>query len=270
MKPLLVILPVLLAASGSTPVGSVPMNDPAYEPVKEKLVRQGVPPAFVDRTFASDRIAVEPGVVTRFQKPYEKKPYAVYRKLFLTPERVQRGARFYHRHETLFRSVERQYGVDPYLLLSIIGVESNFGEHHEDYSVFNALYTVVHEIPRKSDWAVQQLVEFLLYCYRDDQDPHALYGSYAGAFGYGQFIPSSFNHYAVDFNGNGKREPYNWDDTVASVANYLRQNGYRRGENLFSRQSSAGKAVWAYNHSENYVRAVLEFRQLLMDQINGK
>ncbi|NOZ75127.1 MAG: lytic murein transglycosylase B, partial [FCB group bacterium] len=137
-------------------------------------------------------------------------------------------------------------------------------KHHADFSVFNALYTVIHRMPHKADWARKQLAEFLLFCYQDEVDPHTVYGSYAGAFGYGQFIPSSFNGYAVDFDGDGRREPYEWEDTIGSVANYLRKNGYRPGERQFTRKSSAGKAVWAYNHSENYVRAVLEFREELM------
>jgi membrane-bound lytic murein transglycosylase B len=218
----------------------------------------------VDQVFSSDQIAIREGVVRRFQKPYEKKPYTVYRKLFITNDRIFRGRKFYHENQSLFQAVADSFNVDPILILSIIGIESNFGKNHKDYLVFNALYTVVHRLPKKADWARNQLVEFLLYCYKDNLDPLSIYGSYAGAFGYGQFIPSSFNGYAVDFDRNGVRDPFDWYDTVGSVANYLRKNGYHPGETRFARDSSAGKAVWAYNHSENYVRAVLEFRDELL------
>ncbi|MFQ6613230.1 MAG: lytic transglycosylase domain-containing protein [Fidelibacterota bacterium] len=245
-----------------------PVNDSAYESVRDILAQKGVPETFVAAAFASSRIAVEEGVVRRFKKPYEKKPYATYRTLFLTPPRIERGQKFYQHNQKLFQAVADSFGVDPVLLLSIVGIESNFGEHHEDFSVFNALYTIIHRIPGKADWARNQLVEFLSFCYRDHIDPHTVFGSYAGAFGYGQFIPSSFNGYAVDFDGDGRVEPFGWEDTIGSVANYLRKNGYRPGETRFHRKSSAGKAVWAYNHSENYVRAVLEFREELLKRLD--
>ena len=90
-------------------------------------------------------------------------------------------------------------------------------------------------------------------------DAHAWFGSYAGAFGLVQFMPSSANAFAVDFDGDGKRRLFEWPDALGSAANYLARNGYRAGE-PFTPGSAIGRAVYAYNHSENYVRVVLELR----------
>ncbi len=261
------IFAFLIIWSAAPGPGKSATNDPGYAPIREVLIKKGLPSSYLDQVFTSNKIKVQEEVAERFRKPYEKKSYAEYRKLFVTDKRISHGSKFYGEHKKDLQAVADSFNVDPVLILSIIGVESNFGTHHEDFSVFNALYSVIQLLPQKADWAQNQLVEFLLYCYKDKMDPHSIYGSYAGAFGYGQFIPSSFNGYAVDFDRNGIRNPYDWQDTFASVANYLRKNGYHAGEKTFSRKSSAGKAVWAYNHSTNYVRAVLELRAALKKAI---
>lgn len=84
------------------------------------------------------------------------------------------------------------------------------------------------------------MAEYLAYCYQDQVDPHDIYGSYAGAFGYGQFIPSSFNSYAVDFDGDGVRQPFDWPDVFGSVANYLIRNGYPKMSNDFTTSGKVG------------------------------
>ena len=126
-------------------------------------------------------------------------------------------------------------------------------------------------MPKRSRWAKKELIEFLVYCYNDKLHPHEIYGSYAGAFGYGQFIPSSFNHYAVDFNGDGKRQPYEWTDVVGSVANYLAKNGYPVNKSGLSREDlekKIYKSVYSYNHSDNYVKAVLKLQEELEKAIS--
>lgn len=121
-------------------------------------------------------------------------------------------------------------------------------------------------MPKRARWAKNELVEYLSYCYHDKIHPHEIFGSYAGAFGYGQFIPSSFNHYAVDFNGDGKRQPYEWTDVMGSVANYLVKNGYPANKSGLSGddiEKKTYKSVYSYNHSDNYVKAVLKLQEEL-------
>ena len=97
--------------------------------------------------------------------------------------------------------------VDAVLILSIVGVESNFGRHKGKFTVFNSLYTQIAKMPGRSKWAQKELIAYLAFCYKDNIPPHSIKGSYAGAFGYGQFIPSSFNTYAIDGYSDGVRQP---------------------------------------------------------------
>lgn len=241
--------------------------DASFRDLIEKIAPIEIPASFIDFTFSSNKVKIHDEIVERFNHPAERLSYRDYQRLFINDGRIRKGIQFYTTNKSLISAVADSFGVDPYLLLSIVGVESNFGSHHAEYSVFNSLYTVYHRLPRKASWAVRQLAEYLAYCYQDQVDPHDIYGSYAGAFGYGQFIPSSFNSYAVDFDGDGVRQPFDWPDVFGSVANYLIRNGYPKMSNDFTTSGKVGRSIWAYNHSENYVRAVLELRQELKKTI---
>ena len=120
-------------------------------------------------------------------------------------------------------------------------------------------------MPRRSKWAKKEMIEYLLYCYKDGISPHSILGSYAGPFGYGQFIPSSYNAYAIDGNDDGVRKPYDWADVFASIGNYLIKNGYPATDP--TNQEKIYKSVYAYNHADNYVKAVIELRNELEKSI---
>lgn len=247
------------------------IDDPVYEMIKENAIENGVPDYFLREAFQNDAIKIHEIIPKRFATPYEKKSWEEYQKLFVTSKRIEKGKAFFLAHRTTFSNVSETFGVNPYLILSIVGVESNYGSHHKQFSVFNSLYTQISEMPKRSRWAKKELIEFLVYCYNDKLHPHEIYGSYAGAFGYGQFIPSSFNHYAVDFNGDGKRQPYEWTDVVGSVANYLAKNGYPVNKSSLSREDfekKIYKSVYSYNHSDNYVKAVLKLQEELEKAIS--
>jgi len=241
-------------------------DDAIYLSIREDAIKKGVPDHFLKEAFQDDAIEVHHIIPKRFATPYEKKSWEEYRALFVTRKRIDKGKVFYQTHKETIERAADQYGVSSFLILSIVGVESNYGSHHKQYSVFNSLYTQISEMPKRSKWAKKELIEFLSYCYNDKIHPHEVFGSYAGAFGYGQFIPSSFNNYAVDFNADGKRQPYEWPDVMASIANYLTKNGHPkkgREQTPEEMKSKIYKSVFAYNHSDNYVRAVLELRDEL-------
>ena len=122
-------------------------------------------------------------------------------------------------------------------------------------------------MPKRANWASKELAEFLIYCFNDHLDTQEIGGSYAGAFGYGQFIPSSFNRFSVDFNGDGIRQPYNWPDVLGSIANYLRRNGYQPNSTNRERSGDVWKAIYAYNHADNYVMAILELSQIIQGRV---
>ena len=170
------------------------------------------------------------------------------------------------KNKDLILKVSKTYDVDPFIILSIAGIESNYGKHYKGFTVFNSLYTQIHDMPKRAKWASRELASYLEYCYKDGVDPQSIEGSYAGAFGFGQFIPSSFNRFSVDFDGDGVRRPHDWPDVLGSIANYLIKNGYNPGSENYKKDGDIWKSVWAYNHSDNYVMAVLGLTEKIRER----
>ena len=234
-----------------------------YGRVFNQLEKQNIPPQFLEGFFNHPEIDIDDGIIRRFHRPAEKLSYERYRKIFVTDQRIKEGVNFYSQNKALFDTVYAEFGVDPFLLVSLAGVESKYGTHAKTHLVFVALHTVIHKLPRREKWVEKEMAEFLSYCYENNVPPLSLGGSYAGAFGYGQFIPSSFRGYAVDFDGDGVREPFDWPDVLASMANYLVYNGYAKGSDNFSKDSPNWKSVYSYNPALNYVKVVLELREAI-------
>ena len=245
------------------------LNDPAFQKVWFYLEKKDVPKDYIVNTFLDSGIQIHPKIIDSFNNPYEKKSWDVYRIIFMTDKRLMGGIKFFKENSKLVMQVSDSMRVDPYLLVSLIGIESNYGKHYGRYTVFNALYTQIHQLPRKVKWASRELAEFILLCHGNKIDPHSIYGSYAGAFGFGQFIPSSFNNYAIDFDGDSVRHHDKWPDVLGSIANYLLKNGYKPDNDDYSKGSRNWKSVFAYNHSNNYVGVVMELRQEIKNGIIG-
>ena len=244
-------------------------NDPVLNSIFEEASKRGVPKDFLQDTFNKKNIIIHEKIPEFFARPYEKKSWDVYKKIFVTPNRINGGIRFYNEYGSLIQKTisTNKVPVNPFIVVSIIGIESNYGLNKGKYTVFNALYTQILRMPKRSKWARKQLVDFLVLCYQDKIPPHTIHGSYAGAFGYGQFIPSSFISYSIDGNNDGRREPYNWEDVFASIANYLVKNGYPTSNND---SKKIYKSIYAYNHADNYVKAVLSLSEEIKNSINKK
>jgi membrane-bound lytic murein transglycosylase B len=242
-------------------------KDIAFRMVMDRLQDSNIPEAFIRGAFSHDKIKIHPEIAERFSRPYEKKTWEEYRKLFVKESRIIAGVKFFKEYRDIISDVSKKYKVDSFIIVTIAGIESNYGVHHSQFSVFNSLYTQIHEMPKRSKWASKELAEFLTYCFNDQLDTQLIGGSYAGAFGFGQFIPSSFNNYAVDFNEDGIREPYEWPDVLASIANYLRRNGYQMNSTNYKRDGDIWKSIYAYNHADNYVMAVLELSEKIRKRI---
>jgi len=236
-------------------------KDIAFRMVMDHLQGSDIPEKFIRNAFTHDKVKIHPEIAERFARPYEKKTWEEYRKIFVKESRIAAGAKFFKENRNIINLVSKKYKVDPFIVITIAGIESNYGVHHSQFSVFNSLYTQIHEMPKRSKWASKELAEFLTFCYNDQLDTQMIGGSYAGAFGFGQFIPSSFNSYSVDFNQDGIRGPYEWPDVLASIANYLRRNGYQMNSSNYDRNGDIWKSVYAYNHADNYVMAVLELTE---------
>tara|TARA_S200000501_G_scaffold136695_1_gene129239 strand:+ start:2938 stop:3918 length:981 start_codon:yes stop_codon:yes gene_type:complete len=242
--------------------------DLAYQLVLDKINKKAVPVSFLNDVFKSSSIERHMEIPERFAKPYEKKSWEQYKKLFIKESRIVAGVKFYSENKDLIMQVAEKYNVDPFIILSIAGIESNYGKHYKGFTVFNSLYTQIHEMPKRAKWASKELASYLEYCYKDNVNPQSIEGSYAGAFGFGQFIPSSFNRYSVDFDNDGVRRPHDWPDVLGSIANYLVENGYVPGSSDYSKGGDIWKSVWAYNHSDNYVMAVLGLTERIRERCN--
>ncbi|MBL7012811.1 MAG: lytic murein transglycosylase [Candidatus Marinimicrobia bacterium] len=258
MKKSLIIL--FSIATGLLAVDDI-QGDLAFRMVKDRLEGKNVPLDFIEKAFSNSLITTHQEIPDRFARPWEKKTWEQYRKLFVKESRIVAGAKFYNENKALFDRVIERFNVDPFIVCSIAGIESNYGTHHKGFTVFNSLYTQIHTMPKRAKWASKELASYIDYCYKDHVDPHSIEGSYAGAFGFGQFIPSSFVAYSVDFDEDGVRRPYDWPDVLGSIANYLVRHGYKKNSNDYSKTGSIYKSIRAYNHSDNYVMAVIELAE---------
>ena len=164
----------------------------------------------------------------------------------ITSGRVKNGVSFIKEHQSTFQSVEQEYGVPSEYIAAIIGIETIYGRNVGNYPVFDTLTTLAFEKNRRSDFFKEQLEEFLLLTRRDNVNLKDVKGSYAGAMGLGQFMPSSCTDYGIDFNNDGEVDMHHPEDVIASIANYLDKHGWVTGEEVATRVSYKGKRFQKY------------------------
>ena len=223
---------------------------------------------YVLRTFEDKRLQVNKDVIERFKnKPERIKTYEQYKKIFFNEQRIIGGVNFYKKNKSLISQVAKEFEIDPIVLVAIIGVETNYGLKTTEFSVINSLYTQAVKMPKRSSWATKEIAELLIFCSENDIDPFSLEGSYAGAFGYGQFIPSSFNKLSIDYDKDGKKDPFGWHDVVGSIAFYLVENGYPKNDFNFTYKSKAWKAIRTYNRSDKYANIIIDLRNEIAKNI---
>lgn len=169
-------------------------------------------------------VAINKRVLELMDRQWEAKPYYKYRPLFITSKTIAKGKEKLKENKELLSRIEAKFGVDREIVIAIWGIESRFGTHSGSFPVFETLNTLFDAYPRRSSFFRKQLVHFLLLCRENQIDPLTVKGSYAGAFGQTQFIPSSFREYAVSFDDDQLRDVFNsTEDILASIANYLRR-----------------------------------------------
>lgn len=190
-------------------------------------------------------------VLDAMQRPAEKAlPWYKYRAIFMNNERINRGADFMREHQATLQAAEEKYGVPAETIVAIVGVETWYGKNVGSYRVLDALATLAFDYPKRADFFRSELEQYLLMSREEKMNPGKPVGSYAGAMGLPQFMPSSFRHYAVDFNGNGKRDLWNeTEDVIGSVANYLASRGWRRGEAISAQARDSADAVTNFEFS---------------------
>lgn len=170
-------------------------------------------------------------ILELMRKPAEKRlKWFEYRKIFLTQSRIDGGVTFWMENADLLKQASEELAVAPQIIVAIIGVETRYGSNTGRHRVLDALATLAFDYPPRSQFFTGELEQFLILAREEDIDLLTTTGSYAGAMGYGQFIPSSYRNYAIDFDGDGKRDLWkNKADIIGSVANYFREHGWTEG-----------------------------------------
>ncbi|MES9874618.1 MAG: lytic murein transglycosylase B [Candidatus Sedimenticola sp. 6PFRAG7] len=194
-----------------------------------------------------DKVEYRQSIIDAISRPAESKPWYKYRPIFVTSSRAREGVRFWKENEAILQQAEQRYGVPPAIIVAIIGVETRYGRHAGSYPVLDALATLSFGYPKRAKFFKKQLEEFLLLAREEEVDALELKGSYAGAMGKPQFIPSSYRAYAVDFDNDGQRDIWsNNADAIGSVAAYFKRHGWTKGAAVTLRAEGAGKAHTKY------------------------
>ena len=174
-----------------------------------------------------------------------------YVKYKVTPKRIDQGVSFINKYRSTFKQVEQTYGVPSEYIAAIIGIESVYGKNVGKFPVFDTLATLAFEKNRRNKFFTKELEEFIRLSYRHKINPKNVKGSFAGAIGLSQFMPSNYKHYGVDFNKDGKVSMLHPKDAIASIANYLKENGWRKGEEVATRVSYKGNRFKQYKTGYN-------------------
>ncbi|WP_420592320.1 lytic murein transglycosylase B [Bacterioplanoides sp.] len=224
----------------STPAQAAYDQHPRFEQFAAELEKEyKIPPAEA-KAWLSQAEKLN-SVLEAIARPAEKsKEWYDYRKIFLTKKRIEGGKAFMAEHAELLAAAEKKYGVRKEVIAAIIGVETFYGKRQGRYRVLDSLATLAFDYPKRPlFW--RELKAFFSLAEKEQLDPATIKGSYAGAMGYGQFIPTSYLSYAVDGDRDGKRDLWaNPADAIASVANYFKRHGWRDGEPVVQRVRVAG------------------------------
>ncbi len=203
-------------------------------------------------------------IIDAISRPAEKTlSWDEYQDIFLTRRRVTAGREFMMQYQDALKQANDTYGVPPVIIASVIGVETMYGRNRGSYRVLDALTTLAFDYPPRASFFRRELHEFILLAREEDQVITELKGSYAGAMGYGQFIPSSYRRYAVDFDADGVRDI--WDnpvDAIGSVANYLSEHGWGKGQSIAVKVAARGMDAVLFNVDLKPTSTLGEFQKL--------
>lgn len=243
VQPLVILLAAIAIAS---PVAHA--QDPAQarrDFIDRMSVEHGFDRSELDALFAG--VEINDSVLQAISRPAERVlAWHEYRDIFVTDARVSSGVEFWSRHAAEIHAAAEAYGVAPEIIVAIVGIETWFGTRMGRYRVLESLSTLAFAYPPRARFFANELESFLLLVREESIDPLDVLGSYAGAMGAGQFIPTSFRAYAVDANADGRRDLWtDWEDVLGSVANYFKAHGWRDAEPVVVRATLRSGAMSA-------------------------
>jgi membrane-bound lytic murein transglycosylase B len=220
----------LASASSMLLAGDYSTEHPAVVPfVEEMQIEHGFAPGYVRGLLANAER--KESILEAISRPAERvRPWHEYRAIFITDKRIAGGVEFMKTYAEALTRAEKEYGVEAEVIAAIIGVETSYGGNKGSHRVIDALTTLGFDYPPRAEFFRRQLKAFLVLTREQQMDPLTLTGSYAGAMGFPQFIPSSYQAFAVDFDGDGKVDIWNNPvDAIGSVANYFREHNWTSG-----------------------------------------
>ena len=230
MKRLLPVFGLFLFAVQTTVLADYSERDDVQQFISEMVQKHDFDRAELNKKFAdANRLD---GVLEAIAKPAEKVlTWEQYRPIFVKPKRINLGNEFLREYQPILARAEKEYGVPAEIITAVIGVETYYGRHKGRTDVFDSLVTLGFDYPPRAKFFRKELEQFLLLAREEGIDPRSIKGSYAGAMGMPQCISSSYRHYAVDFDGDGRRDLWNSTaDVIGSVANYFKLHNWVAGE----------------------------------------
>jgi membrane-bound lytic murein transglycosylase B len=238
------VLALLLALLAAPAFAVGYTSHPGYPAFEAKMIREHGFKAAELRSLLGQAERKD-SILEAIARPAEKRlSWGEYRELFITKARIDGGVAFWRENKGALADAAKRFGVDPEVVVAIIGVETRYGGNMGSYRVIDALATLSFDYPPRSAFFGGELEQFLVMAREQGFDALQLKGSYAGAMGMGQFIPSSFRAYAVDFDGDGRADIWNSRrDAIGSVANYFNRHGWAAGAHVVDRASTVGKVA---------------------------
>ena len=239
----------IMVATNASAIPSPPLEQQAAF-IAQTARSSGVPAAEIERWLAQARY--QPSIIRAITRPAESMTWAGYRPIFLTEARIAGGGAFIAAHRDELARMQAATGVPAEYVTAIIGVETNYGGNAGSYRVLDALYTLAFYYPKRQEFFRGELAQLFALAKEEGLDLATLRGSYAGAMGWGQFMPSSYRQYAKDGDGDGRRDLLSSPaDAIASVANYFVGYGWQPGQPVFVRaRVDVGAAPFVPENSE--------------------
>ncbi|OAM27586.1 lytic murein transglycosylase B [Eikenella longinqua] len=246
LAPALSVLLILAACSSEQPVqpvdspkitpeASLPLSETGFSqnPQVQRFIRQQAAAGVMGEAQLQQFFAqsvYKGNIINIMNRPGTSRPWYEFRSGNAGAGKINGGRRFHQQYRQVLNQVAREYGVPAEVLVAIVGIETNYGSNMGSFRLADSLPTLAFGYPRRSEFFQQELHEFLLMVKEEGRDPFGFTGSYAGAMGMPQFMPSSYRKWAVDYDGDGQRNIWgSVPDVAASVANYLKAHGWQRG-----------------------------------------
>ncbi len=236
----------------------VPLEEDSVDVfIDEMAAKHGFDRGELERVFG--RIRSSAKIVELMDRQAKLKPWQDYRALFVNREKITHGFRFWRNNADKLAEAREKYGVPEEVIIAVIGVETHYGRNTGRFGVLEALTTLAFDYPKRSKMFRLELEHYLLLAREETLALATPRGSYAGAMGIAQFMPGSYRRYAIDFDGDGKRDLFeNTSDAIGSVANYLTAHGWQRGEPVAIPANVESSAATSFEASKLSTRASLE------------